>query len=385
MNNQNTEHRDAQPIEHSFTNTEVEKVTTSNVSIGEFLKHAREKKNISLKVISQQTKINITNLENLEANHLKDLPNLAYVRGYVKSLSKLLDLNESESLEILDSTYEVKKPVAQAVMPAVEEKKSQGEFPKELIIKIALGLCGIAILVVIVSTQLGNKPSVKVAEPKVEAPVVSQDEVTPQIVTAQTPLEPEMTPVTTEMKTVTEVAKPENKPIVKTEAPKVVEVKKEKKEEEEVKDDDKKKRQFWPLSKELYSIESGVKRSDLLAMMPSEFRGTTIAGKQNIIVLANKTDVWLTYKSDSDPIKKFVLKKGRSVLIRGDEIRIFLGNFAGATLYLNEEPLAISSSSSVKSLVFPQEKRDKYKMPLFVFHDNGKVETSEDYIKREGE
>lgn len=379
----NAEHQHTQEVEREeISPTESHQVTPVVVSIGEYLKKAREKKNISLKVISQQTKINITNLENLEADQLKELPNLAYVRGYVKSLSKILELNETESLDILDSTYDLKTP--KKVEPEIAPTKSSStDFPKDLVVKLALGLVGIIILVAIVSTQMGGHKDPSVAEEKKE--VITQppqEEITPQTVTAQTPLEPEMTP------TINATEPVEQKTVVaSTEVIKKVEEKKveTKKEETKTEDKDKKKRQFWPLTKELYSIERGDKRSDLLAMIPSEFRGSTVSGKQNIIILASKTDVWLTYKSDSDPIKKFVLKKGRSVLIRGDEIRIFLGNFSGATLFLNEEPLQITSSSSVKSLVFPQENREKYKMPLFVFHDNGKVETSEDYIAREGE
>ncbi|GAB4012793.1 MAG: hypothetical protein Fur0010_08890 [Bdellovibrio sp.] len=385
--NMNTEHQYTQEVEREeISPTETHHVTPVVVSIGEYLKKAREKKNISLKVISQQTKINITNLENLEADQLKELPNLAYVRGYVKSLSKILELNETESLDILDSTYNLKSP--KKTEPEIAPTKSASiDFPKDLMVKLALGLVGIIILVAIVSTQMSGHKETSVTEDKKEVIAQPQEEFTPQAVTAQTPLEPEMTPAINATDPVEQNAVTASTEVSKKAEEKKVEEKKVeiKKEETKPDDKDKKKRQFWPLTKELYSIETGDKRSDLLAMIPSEFRGSTVVGKQNIIILASKSDVWLTYKSDSDPIKKFVLKKGRSVLIRGDEIRIFLGNFSGATLFLNEEPLQITSSSTVKSLVFPQENRGKYKMPLFVFHDNGKVETSEDYIAREGE
>lgn len=358
-------------------------VVVHTIKIGTYLKEARDKKGISLKVISQQTKINITNLENLENNQIKDLPNLAYVRGYVKSLSKILNLDENRSLDILEATYGDNAPKVNAYV--IEEKKiPSNDIPKDLIIKIVLGLAGLGVMAFIVVYQMNSQPVAQSANQQSEE--VLQEAIEPQTVTAQTPLEPEITPIAENSEVVVkpvvvETRKPEiNAEIVKVE-------KKEEKIESKEKDKDKekKKRQFWPLTKELYDIENGDKRTSILALLPSEFKGTTISGKQNIIIVASRSDVWLTYKSDNDPIKKFVLKKSRSVLIRGDEIRIFLGNFAGATLFLNEEPLSISSSSSVKSLVFPQKNRGKYKMPLFVFNEDGKVETSDEYIAREGE
>ena len=372
MNNEHRVNEDHGSMNHE---EKLSPVVVDTIKIGTYLKEARDKKGISLKVIAQQTKINITNLEYLENNQIKELPNLAYVRGYVKSLSKILNLDENKSLDILENTYG--HQAANQPIYVIEEKKiPTNDIPKDLIIKIVLGVAGIALMTFIVVYQMKSEPTTTPQAIEETAP----DVIEPQTVTAQTPLEPETTPVAIMEETV----KPAP-PVV--EEKKKVEVKKEvvKEEKEDAKEKDKKKRQFWPLTRELYDIENGDKRESMMALLPSEFKGSSVAGKQNIIIVAARSDVWLTYKSDNDPIKKFVLKKSRSVLIRADEVRVFLGNFAGATLFLNEEPLRISSSSSVKSLVFPQKNRSKYKMPLFVFHENGKVEASDEYIAREGE
>jgi hypothetical protein len=106
----------------------------------------------------------------------------------------------------------------------------------------------------------------------------------------------------------------------------------------------------------------------------------TVNGQHTVAIMATSDDVWLTHKSDADPVKKFVLKKGRFVIIRGQEVRLFIGNLGGAKLYLDGKPLKVHSSTGVKSLVFPQESHAKYKMPLFVYKDDGSVITSDEYL-----
>ena len=67
------------------------------------------------------------------------------------------------------------------------------------------------------------------------------------------------------------------------------------------------------------------------------------------------------------------------MLIRGDVVRIFLGNINVARIFLNNKALKITSRSGVKSLVFPQEKVKDYKLPLFLYPKPGKVITSSEY------
>jgi len=74
--------------------------------IGDFLKRIREKQNITLKALSNRTKINYSNLEHLENNNLKKLPNKTYIAGYIKSYCKELGLNQKETIERLFETYE---------------------------------------------------------------------------------------------------------------------------------------------------------------------------------------------------------------------------------------------------------------------------------------
>ena len=85
---------------------------------------------------------------------------------------------------------------------------------------------------------------------------------------------------------------------------------------------------------------------------------------------------------DDQDIKKYILKKGQYVLLRGDLVRVFLGNIGAGTVFLNEKPLILKSRSGVKSLIFPQSQAKDYVLPLFIYNQKtGGAITSEQYLK----
>ena len=93
--------------------------TTSNGTssdfrtIGNFLKKQREQQEIPLKIISRTTKISTTLLELLEGDELNQLPNKAYVKGFVKSYCKALSIDQKECLKLLEKTYLIQFPQKQ--------------------------------------------------------------------------------------------------------------------------------------------------------------------------------------------------------------------------------------------------------------------------------
>ena len=74
-------------------------------SIGELLRSKREQRDMTLKNISQQTKIHVGLLEHLEKDELTKLPSKTYVRGFVKSAAKILGINQEVALSALENTY----------------------------------------------------------------------------------------------------------------------------------------------------------------------------------------------------------------------------------------------------------------------------------------
>ena len=386
-------------------------------TIGAFLRQIREEKSINLKIISQHTKISVSNLEKLEADDLDALPNRAYVIGYVKSYAKALQLNQNDCLELLDMTYGIEKEViVQETSEKVKTNDSQSSSRKSedgegqnIKIGIAIGaLAIIAFLLILNNTGKQEDLPEEVVQEEVQPVKEESKEVIPQTLGASTPLKetnsspeeniaekielkpkPLATPVPIKQleEIKKEVKKEEvKKEEVKKEEVKVVEVKKveEKKEEPKVEKEDAKKDEkisFKPLAKVLYQEDPSITGDELNQLLPSKYRAAIVEGQQNVFINANKADSWLTYKSDDDPIKKFVLKKGRTILIRGKLVRIFLGNLGAVTVFKNNKALKISSPSGVKSLVIPQERASEFVIPLFIFNKNGSVQTSEDYLE----
>ena len=77
--------------------------------IGEYLKLEREKRGISLEYISAQTKINYNVLKNLENDNLKELPNIAYLKGFVQHYIRILNGDLKTAIERLEYSYNLKK------------------------------------------------------------------------------------------------------------------------------------------------------------------------------------------------------------------------------------------------------------------------------------
>ncbi|TNF28532.1 MAG: hypothetical protein EP319_08845 [Deltaproteobacteria bacterium] len=388
----------------------------------------RENRGLSLKVISQHTKISVTMLQHLEDENFDMLPNKAYVKGFIKSVSKALGLSESVALEIYDETLrrregrtqnskEKKKEKAPEhhVSAEVPKPKAEGDSDAESEPVFKMGLVALAALVIIGFVVVLNTPSDKEAKKEEENAAVVEATatpeptmtITPKTLTADTPLrnesmiaanttedEPEdtdeveptplatatATPVPTKTATPVPTATPTPVP-TKTPTPeptkaaeKQVEKKEDKKAEEEV--------EFRKFTRDLYGFETEGATEALNQYVPKSYQVSVIEGKQNVFIKAISGDTWLTYKADSDPIKKFILKEGRHLIIRGDEIIAFLGNVKVTKIFLNNKLLDIESRSGVKSLVFPQEKKDSYRLPLFIYNNKkGTVMTSKEYME----
>ncbi len=377
-------------------------------TIGPFLKKERENLGIQLKNVVQSTKISLTNLENLESDNLDSLPDKAYVTGYVKSYAKLLGLNIEQSLKLLDYTYEklgkVQGPQEIVIPQAQTATHVAAPVPTA---KIAVIAGAVIILAAIVGSMIWffSGTDAGKSEEKATGEVVKQSqEITPQSLSAETPLQAEALEGTP-------VAETTNEPEAKEEAPQVVAkeskeskvekvqdepkpepVKVEKKEEikevaakkEEEKKEDKKedkKEEFFKMSSNLYSVDEDMSEEKINELLPARFRVAPSDDIHAVFITASKGDSWLTYKSDDDDVRKFVLKEGRSVLIRGRLTRLFLGNLGAVNIFLNNQPLKVRSPSGVKSLVFPQSESENYVTPLFIYKKDGTVITSEQYLE----
>lgn len=375
----------------------------SGFSLGSYLREQRENRGISLKNVSQSTKISLTNLEFLELDDLPSLPDRAYVTGYVKSYAKLIGADVNLCLDLLDKTYQLLGESPREPEIVIPQAQNSPQIASNSpMSKVAVVAAMIAVLGAIVIFFASRKDAKEVNGQEI-AEIKSEEEelkeITPQTLNAETPLQNDLPegeivqndePAVeeevslnepTEQKVVeAKVAekKAEEKPAPKPEEKKVTETKEEEKKATETKEEE--KRKFYPLSTPLYTVDESLTQDQMNELLPADSRINAGEGKQAIFITANKGDSWLTYKKDDDQIKKFVLKKGRTLLFVADEARVFLGNIGAVKIFLNNKPLKISSRTGVKSLVFPQENASSYVMPLFIYKEDGTVTTSKEWI-----
>ena len=78
-------------------------------SIGQLLKDARQKKNLSFEDVEKLTKIKSEFISNVEGEEWDELPEFTVVSGFVKNLSGVLDLDRDKMISFLKRDYPPKK------------------------------------------------------------------------------------------------------------------------------------------------------------------------------------------------------------------------------------------------------------------------------------
>lgn len=368
--------------------------------IGELLKRSREHKNMSLEDLAQKTKININVLRSLEANDPNTLPNKTYVRGFVKNCARTIGFSDKDALNALERLYQAHEP--QAVTTEIESQPQSPDTPSHktqeskdaqmdfeevqdklaAILKpifnrknflVALGLI-VAVLSIIgtykffaglmkegkrVSQNTANSSQTQApTDTTIKGPESSlfEMEIAQKIEADESPKvsqEPEQTlsnveqdsPKSEEKATETELveAKPSKaKTLPPGKLPYV---------------------NFYPVPSKLYELSDSHPQLELL---PDSIKSRMTQGKQSVFLSATKEDTWLSYQTDQDEVKRFILKKGRTFLMQADSVvLLFLGNLNAVNIYYNKQYVSAESKSGVKSLIFPQELAKDYELPLF--------------------
>jgi cytoskeleton protein RodZ len=412
-----------------------------NNTIGTLLKKCREENNISIEDIAQKTKININILKALEEDDLHNLPNKTYVRGFVSNYAKTVGLDVNDARNSLENTYNIKfghlvdETSPQKTLGALQAdnpEEDETEEIKETLISIVQGFLNkkviyacVALLILFVIgkgivgflSQLTSEQqnisetsttSVKSndhmlkdkdanilemdASKKLASEIIAEKKEAEKV-TEEKRVEEKEAVKKVEVKKKEVVKLPASKPVAKVEektvekeTPKVaVEEKKEAK--PEVKEAPKKVKlingkfpfkNFYPAPTEMYSIVKDAPEANNPALLPPNIKASLLSDKQNVYVVATEQDTWISYKSDESKIKRFVLKKGRRILIKGDRVLLFMGNFNAAKIFLNNELISAQTKTGVKSMIFPEDAATDFELPLFPSY-KGIPYSAEDY------
>jgi len=92
-------------------------------SLGHYLKKEREKKNISLRDVSRNTRVREHLLEAMEADRYDLLPSPTFVKGFLQSYAKYVGLDPNEV--VLRFQNVMKGPPKEEPSPPPEEEVSQ--------------------------------------------------------------------------------------------------------------------------------------------------------------------------------------------------------------------------------------------------------------------
>lgn len=345
-------------------------------TIGELLIDARNKRDVSLEEIANRTKININILRSLENNELDKLPNKTYVKGFVQNYAREVGLDVEQTVDTLNATYKSLNPVKEIKTEVIVEEVKTHEltpeqlaareklvnmvhnfFSKKNVIIISVVLVSIVVIKGLVGffSKVSNE-QVQIAKVAPEIRPAEENlfdiDAAKKIQAITETKEVAQEPSTTEESKAQEVIVEEKTPETKEEVTNLPAGKLP-------------YRQFTPAPANMYEILPNAVENIDDNLIPQNIRESVVADKENIFIHAVDGDSWISYKTDDEKIKRFVLKQGRHILIRGEIILLFMGNAGASKIFYNNQLVKFKTSSGVKSLIFPQEEIPNHELPLF--------------------
>jgi cytoskeleton protein RodZ len=368
-------------------------MTNGPTLLGDYLKQKRLDKNFSLEKLSQKTKISINILKSLEANDFDHLPSAAYIKGFVTSYVKVLNLPFAEAIQNMEYTYQT---ILGKPFPALNHTKlmpTQGSTQKSVqqnpeeqspheviessdsIIQNTKSALPIVILATVIIVFIGGY---KLVSSIVENEVNSHknNDLGPKIVSSAALVKPsqkaeeakaQTTPAdgakVADSETKSEEKKEEDKPAATFERnfPTI---------------------EFKKLKGKLFQVKTDAPENEDTTVLPENIKRSFNASMQNVFIKAADGNTWVSYKIDDKPIESVIINKGSDLFLQGNEIRLFLGNVNVTKIFYNNYLIETPNKAGVKSLVFPEESNTKYMLPLFPKAKDDIFYTSEDYIKR---
>ena len=355
----------------------------SDITIGQLLKSKREARGLNLKTISQQTKVLIGLLEHLENDELEKLPSKTYVRGFVKSTAKILGINQEVALDALDYTYNRSKTTTKIEKPQNVEIQNEAarntlstmsSTPLEAVKSISASslvylakIFGTLLVVAVIGfnarTLIEKSSEEKIKLPEVLTTNHLRSKPAPKIEETKLEVKTPQVEKTTEPMTIN-----------------LIQDKKDPNQKSEMVINDVSLKTV-SIAEKQFVDDTSIPADKIEEIFPSRYKVLPSKGVENIYINATEGDSWITYKIDEKEIKKFVLRQGRTLFLRGEKIRLFIGNSRVLKIFYNNKPITLNAKTNVKNVVFPEELKTKYLNPLFVFQKDGSVVTSEEYVK----
>lgn len=135
----------------------------SDESAGSLLRRTREAKGISLEEASRITRIGKNYLLDIEENHFEKLPNLAYVKGFLRSYAAFLELPAEAVLGLYDRSHQEEQPSPERPAEATEKRKPQ---------PVAYVVVAAVVIVAAIGYMIGQEEELPPPAPPVQREVV---------------------------------------------------------------------------------------------------------------------------------------------------------------------------------------------------------------------
>lgn len=105
----------------------------------------------------------------------------------------------------------------------------------------------------------------------------------------------------------------------------------------------------------------------------AEERAVLLQGSIKISINAKNGNSWISFKVDKNPIRQLTLKKGSSIVLTGEKIRLTIGNQKALEIYDNNEIVSVVKNNKGKAIVisFPQKKNEKKVESDLIFSREG--------------
>ena len=113
-----------------------------NITVGQFLRKRREEKKVSLESVAKVTRINLGRLEALERDEFHLLTGEVFIRGYLRSYAKVIELNPEEVIALYQDQIEAKRNQFQDITRDQPSPDSFLKFILKLFLNILYTIAG---------------------------------------------------------------------------------------------------------------------------------------------------------------------------------------------------------------------------------------------------
>lgn len=355
-----------------------------DIGLGEFLRQEREQRGITIEQVASATKVGVRTLHALEADQYVELPAKPFIRGFVTSYCRFVGLDAKEVLVRFDQFITVKsneqRPRKDGGHSGYAFEKRDGDQQSRTFLFFAIFgfilIGGVTMLIFkpslhsrrhkthIEKLKAAHSPAESIVDAvKVNLPVVKPEGPVPLVVSEEKKeglpgAAPSSGPVATESVPEPEVRVPEVKKVEGEVGPKQEEKvsgPSEASHSEEAASDS---AEATPAANKADPLDSG------LDLKSSEI--------QQKVIFTVLEDVWVRYRVDVRPVRKFIIRKGRSLVLRGrDQILFQVSNPNSVTVKYNGQGLGPMGSihhlvhrKGTPTLVLPRDRIEKVEIPF---------------------